>query len=84
MPQILDWGIDAHRIHELAGIHAVLRVPQRFELAKGLHELRAKHFGQQRGARLSVAVFAAEGSTETQHHIRGAIDEFAELSDSFR
>ncbi len=73
--KILDGVVDAHRIHQLAGIHAVLRVPQRLELAEGLHQLRTKHLGQESGARLSVTVFAAERPAKAEHQVGGSLDE---------
>ena len=40
--KILDGIVDAHRIDELAGIHAVVGIPERLELAEGLHQLGAR------------------------------------------
>ena len=71
--------VDAHRIDQLAGIHAVVGIPERLELAKGLHQFRPEHLGQQRGARLAVAVLAAERSAKAEHQIGGAVEEFAEI-----
>ena len=76
--QVFDGVIDAHGIDELAGIHAVGWIPQRLEIAEGLHQLRAKHFGQQSGAGLAVAVLAAERAAEAEHKIGGAVEELAE------
>src|SRR3989442_9630642 len=48
-PQDFSFGID-----DLPGVHAILRVPQRLELAEGLHQLRAEHERQELGARMAV------------------------------
>ena len=77
--EVLNGIVNPHRIDELAGIHAVVRIPQRLELAEGPHQLRAEHLGQQRRARLAVAVLATERSAKTNDNVGGAVDEFAEL-----
>ena len=64
--KVFERIVDAHRIEELAGIHAVVRIPERLEFAEGLHELGAEHFGQQRGARLAVAVLAGERAAKAR------------------
>ena len=70
--------VDAHSIEKLAGIHAVVGIPQRLELAKCLDKLGAEHLRQQRGARLAVAMFAGERAAEGEHDVGSAIDELAE------
>ena len=79
MTQILRGVVDAHGIGELAGIHAVVGVPERLELAEGLDELGAEHFGQESGAGLAVAVFAGERAAEGTDDFGGAVDELAEV-----
>lgn len=69
--------VQAVGMDDLAGIHAVQRVPQRLELLEGAHQLRAKHFGQQLGARLPVAVLAGERSAVGEHQVGGTFDETA-------
>ena len=78
LAEILSRIVDAHSVGELAGIHAIVGVPEHLEFAKGLDEFRAEHLGQQSGARLAIAVFAGERSAEREHNIGGALDEFAE------
>ena len=56
--QIFERIVDAHRIDQLARVHAIVRVEQNLELAEGLHQLRSIHFGQQGRARLSVSMLA--------------------------
>ena len=82
MAKIFHRVVNADGIHQLAGIHAVIGVPESFELAEGLHEFRTEHLGQQSRAGLAVAVFAAERPTEAEHHIGGAFDELAEAAQS--
>ncbi len=84
MAQVLDGVVDTHGIRKLAGIHAVVRVPERLELAEGIDELGAEHFGQQSGARLAVAVLAGERAAEGEDEIGGALDEFAEVAHALR
>ena len=78
-----DGIVDAHGIGELAGIHAVVRIPERLEFAEGLDELGAEHLRQQRGARLAVAMLAGERAAEGEHDVGSAIDELAEFADAF-
>ncbi len=84
MAKILNRIVDTGGIGELAGIHAIVRVPERLELAEGLDELRAEHFGQEGGARLAVAVFAGERAAEGADDIGGALDELAEFAHALR
>ena len=83
MAEIFHGVVDADGIDELAGIHAVAGIPERLELAEGLHELGAEHFGQQGGARLAVAVLAGERAAEAEDDIGGAVDELAEVAHAF-
>ena len=78
--QLLLRLVDARIVrspHHLAWVHAIVRIPQCFELAERLHQLRAKHLRQQCAARLSVAVLAGERSAELEHDVGGAVDKFA-------
>ncbi len=75
--------VDAHGIRELAGIHAVVRIPERLEFAKGLDELGAEHFWEQRGARLAVAVLTRERAAKREDDICRAVYEFAEYANAF-
>src|ERR1700733_9535386 len=75
MAKILDRIVDARGVREFAGIHAVVRIPERFEFAKRADEFRPEHFWQQRGARLSVAVLARERAAKGEHDVRSAINE---------
>src|ERR1035441_6075460 len=79
MPQVFHRVVDANRIDQLAGVHAVVGVEEDLEFAESLHQLGAKHSGQQRGAGLSVAMLAGERTTEAEHHVRGAGNELAEF-----
>ena len=75
--EILRGVVDARRVGELAGVHAVVRIPEHLELAEGLRQLGAEHFGQQRRAGLAVAVLAGERAAEGDDDVGGAIDELA-------
>ena len=72
--------INANSIGQLAGIHPVIGVPDGFELAKCLDELGAKHFRQQRGAGLSVAVLAGDGTAKAQDQVGSAVKKLAETA----
>ena len=76
--------IDGDRIDELSRIHAVLRIPQGLELAECLHQIGAKHLGQQGGPGLTVAVFARERAAMSQDDVGGLIDEAAVFGDALR
>ena len=69
--------------NDFAGIHFAVGVPCRLEFAECLHEFRAKHFRQQFGAGLAVAVFAGERAAIADDEIGGLLDELAELGDAF-
>ena len=80
MAQIFHRIVDADSIDELAGVHAVVGVEEDFELAEGLHQLRAEHLGQQSGARLAVAMLAGERAAKAEHYVGGAGNELAEAA----
>ena len=80
--QVFYRVIDTHRVHQLAWIHAVLRIPDRLELAEGLHQLRTEHLRQQCGSGLAVAMLAAERPAKAENQIGGAVDELAEVAQS--
>ena len=61
----------------LPGFIALPRIPDRLELAKGLHQLRPEHLRQQRTARLAVAVLARERAAVADDEVGRAIDELA-------
>src|SRR5579863_552800 len=75
--QVLAGIVNADGVDELAGVHAVVGVPECFELAEGLHELGAEHLGEQRCAGLAVAVLAGERSAEAEDEIGGAVEELS-------
>src|ERR1035437_4780955 len=56
---------------------------QRFELCERLHQLWSEHLWQQRGARLSVAVLAGEGTAVFEDYVGGFIDKLSILCNSF-
>ena len=68
---------------ELAGVHLVPRIPERLELAEGLHQLRAVHPRQQLAARLPVAVLARQRPAELHHEVGGLLHETAIGRDAF-
>ena len=76
--QVLHRIVDADGIHQLAGIHAVVRVPQDLELAESLDQCGPKHLGQQRRAGLPVAMFTRKRPAQRQNQVGGAIDELPE------
>ena len=78
--QVLDGIINANRIGELAGIHAVVGIPDGLELAEGLDKLGAEHFGQKRSAGLAIAMLARERTAERKDEVGGAIEELAEFA----
>ena len=63
--------IHAVGIHNFAGVHLPIRVPDPLEFAKGLNEFRAKHAIEQFGARLAVAVLSGNGSAVAHHQVGG-------------
>src|SRR5581483_5481833 len=80
--QVFDRVVDTHSIRDLARIHPVIRIPQHLELTEGLNKLGSEHLGQQRGARLAVAVFALERTAEAQHQVGSALNELAKRANT--
>ncbi len=70
-------------IDELARVHLPVGIPQRFELAEGLHQFGAKHFGQKFAASLTVSVFAGERAAVADDEVGGVFHKLAELADAF-
>src|SRR5712692_7610970 len=62
------------RLDHLARIHLPVRIPNRFELAEGLHQFRSEHFGKEFGAGLAVSVFAGKGSSIADDQIGSLLD----------
>src|SRR5208283_1939413 len=75
--------VDANGVSELAGIHAIVGIPERLEFAEGLDEFGAEHYRQESGAGLAVAVFAGERAAEGADNFSSALDELAEFFYSF-
>src|ERR1019366_7540707 len=75
--------VEAIGIDELARVHLPIGIPERFELAESLHELRAKHFGKQFTAGLPISVLAGDGAAVADHEVSGLFHELAELADAF-
>ena len=78
--KVFDGVVDADSVDELAGIHAVVGIPESLELAEGLHEFGAEHLGQESAARLAVAVFAAERTADGKDDVCSAVEELAEVA----
>ncbi len=62
-------------VDELVGVHAVGGIEDALELAEGLHEVFAEHFGVEGGAGLAVAVFSGERASVGEGDVGGLIDE---------
>src|SRR5579864_7458955 len=75
--------VDGEWIDDFAGIHPVLRVPDRFEFAKRLYQFGTKHLGQHFRLGLSIAVFAGEGAAITDNQIGGILNKRPEVADAF-
>src|SRR3546814_13445430 len=72
------------RLDLLARIHALLRIPDRLELAERLHQFRAIHLRQQARAHLTVAMLAGQRAAVTEDQIGGLVHEAAPLADAVR
>ena len=66
-------------IGELAGVHLVSGIPDGFEFAESLDQLRTKHFVQQCGAGLAVSVFAGERTAVGDHDVGSFVDELEDI-----
>src|SRR6185503_8771182 len=75
--------IDSVRIYDFAGIHFPFAVPDRFEFTKRPDEVVAEHFRQEFRARLPVAMFTGERSTETDDEVCRFLNEAAVFVDAF-
>jgi hypothetical protein len=71
------FGIDDH-----PGIHPMIGVENRFELAKGWHQVVTEHSRQQLGSRDTVAVFTGQRATEFGYQIAQVEHRSAELADA--
>src|ERR1043165_9489030 len=67
--------IGAISVDDFPGIHLPIGVPDRFELAKRLHQLGSEHLGKQFATRLAVAVLARERTAVADHEIRRRMNE---------
>src|ERR1700674_3764355 len=74
--------VEAIRFDELAWVHLPIGIPERFELAEGLHNFRPKHFGKKLGAGLPVSVFAGEGAAVADDEVGSLFHELTELADA--
>src|SRR5215468_5143251 len=79
-PQIF---INGKGIDDLAGIHFVLRIPDRFEFSEGLYHFGTKHLGQHLCLRLAVTMLSGDGSPVADNQIGGLVDERAKVANSF-
>ena len=70
-------------LDHFAGIHLPVGIPDRLELAEGLHQFRAKHFGEKFGAGLAVSVFAGERAAVADDEVGGLFHELAEFAHAF-
>src|ERR1700694_1903062 len=75
--------IETIRLDELTRIHLPIGIPERLELAKGLHNFRPKHFRQQLSTGLAVSVFARERATVADDEVGGLFHELAKLAHAF-
>ena len=71
------------RFDQLARVHFPVRIPSSFELAEGLHQLRAEHFRPQFGAGLPVSVFSGQRSAITDNKVGRLFHELAIFRNSF-
>jgi len=78
-PQVVD---GRRRIDDLAGVHLGFRIPQCLELPERVDQFGAVHLGQERRARLAVAVFTGEGAAIPDADVGGVIQERAEGGDA--
>src|SRR5256885_14465157 len=63
-------------------IQLVAGIPERLELAKGIHQLRSEHLRQQRTTRLAISMLNGERSAIAHDQIGRPIDESGVLSNS--
>src|SRR5581483_3050081 len=78
-PQIF---IQLIRFDQLSRIHLPFGIPERLELAEGLHEFRAKHFWQQLGTLLAVTMFTGERTAVSNNQIGSFSHELAVFADT--
>jgi hypothetical protein len=75
-PEVLPRQV---RVHHLVGVHLVLRVPDRLELAERPDQLRPEHLRQQCGLRLAVAVLPGDRPAVADDEIASLAKELAEV-----
>ncbi len=66
-------------VDHLVGVHLVVGVPDRLELAEGPDQLRPEHLRQERGLRLAVAVLAGDRPAVADDQVARLVQELAEV-----
>ena len=75
--------VHAIGIDQLAGVHFAARVPDAFEFAECLHQLRAEHGRQELGLGLAVAVLPRQRAAVFDDQFRGCVEKVAPRRDAF-
>ncbi len=70
------------RVDDPVRVHLVLRVPDRLELAEGVHQLGPEHLRQERRLGLPVAVLARDRPAVPADHVGRLIQVRAEMPDA--
>src|SRR5579864_3666638 len=71
------------RIHDLAGIHLPVGIPNGFELAECLNNFLSEHFRKQLGSGLAVTVFTGKGAPIAHNEIRCFFGEASVMPNTF-
>src|ERR1039458_6187786 len=75
--------VEAIGLDQFARVHLPIGIPERLELAEGLHEFGAKHFGKKLAAGLAVSVFAGDRAAVAYHEVSGLFHKLAEFAHAF-
>ncbi len=75
--------VELVRVHDLPGIHPVVRVEQRFGLFERPDHALAEHDRQQLAARLAVAMLAGQGAAVFDNEPRRILHEGTVFGDAF-
>src|SRR5947209_18512837 len=81
LAQVLIYAI---WVYNLTWVHLPFRIPDRFEIAKRVDDLRTEHAREQFTSRLTIAVFARKRTFIADHQIGRLFEKMTPVLDAVR
>src|SRR6185312_2071418 len=69
------------RIHDLAGVHLPVRIPDPLELPESFYELGPEHLPEQARTRLAITMFTRQRPAVRDHQVGRLLQELHEVKD---